>query len=145
MMMELILGLVGSFVLTEIHVCLPAFARWVVRRHVATLPSGLRERMAEEWLAEVEACPSHVQKVIFALGLLTGTGDLVRAHGEQQARASTRDKTGVTGDVTVTLTGVSATGHVGNLTAVAPGDHGLPEEAPNAVIRVSDTITVALS
>jgi hypothetical protein len=134
-MMELLLGLLGGFILTELHVCLPALAKWIVRRHVAQLPAELRERMEEEWLAEVDASPSHVQKVIFALGLLTGTTDLVRANREQKLPE-------IHGDVTVTLEGVSADGSVGDVMPSEPGGTQLSGQAhirirvPTAVFSV---------
>jgi hypothetical protein len=140
-MMELFIGLLGGFILTEVHVCLPAFARWIVRRRVAKLPSELRERLQEEWLAEVAACPSHVQKVIFALGLFTGMADLVRAHGEQKPR--------IHSNVNVTLEGVSAVGSVGTVMPAEPGGVQLSGHAhiqihvPPAVIAVGTSAGVA--
>lgn len=125
-MTELLLGLLGAFILTEVHVCLPAFARWIVRRRVAKLPSGLRERMQEEWLAEVAASPSHIQKVVFAFGFFTGMADLIRAHGERKVPHGH-------GDVNITLTGVSATGSAGSVTP-EPGGVQISEHPPTGVI-----------
>lgn len=140
-MMMALLGLIGGVILADVHLCLPALARWIVRWRAAKLPADLREYMEEPWLAEVEACPSHFVKMLFAVGLFWRTGDLLRAHREDQALVSAREKAGVTGNVTVTLTGVSATGSVGN---VAAGAVHLTGAAPDVIIRVSDDITAKI-
>jgi hypothetical protein len=128
-MTELALGLLGSLILTEIHICLPALAKWIVRRRASKLPPDLRERMEEEWLGNVESSPSHVWKVSFAVGLLIGRGELLQAHCDKPSR--------IHGDVTVKLTGVSATGGVGNLTPSEPGGIQLTGHAPIVIRGVS--------
>lgn len=133
LVLSLFIGLLGA----EIHVCLPAFARWLIRWCASKLSPDLRERMLEEWLAEVEASPSHFQKVIFALGLFTGFNDLVRAHGEKKLPK-------IHGDVNVTLTGVSGTGSVGNLTPSSePGEVQLTGHASPGSSATAGNSTLA--
>lgn len=140
-MMEVVLALIVGLITNEIHVCMPAIARWIVRRRAAKLPADLGERMREEWLAEVDACQSHIQKLVFSLGLFFGTRDLLQAHTEQtEHNAPTQSQMGLSGelklsgDVTVTLNGVSATGSVGNVTPLTWQNNSM-FEAANVVIR----------
>lgn len=76
-----LLGL--GLLVADLHLSLPAIARFVVRWRVSRLRPDLAERMREEWLAEIDACPSHLLKFWFALGLVRGIGDLIRADREQ--------------------------------------------------------------
>jgi hypothetical protein len=121
----MIVHVLVNLIVSDIHLGVPVLARWLIRRHARKLPPEMRERYEPEWLAEIEAIPMHLLKMTYALGLFTGITDLVRAHGEKK---SDNDA-----DVTVTLTGVSADGSVGNLTVVDA-----------EVIRVSDAVVAAL-
>jgi hypothetical protein len=101
--------IIGGVLISDLHLALPAIAAWIIRRHAAKLPGDLRERMEEEWLGELEELPTHLQKLTYAVGLITGITKLIQDHREAEAGAR---------DVTVRLTGVSATtqlGHVGTL------------------------------
>jgi hypothetical protein len=81
-----VLLLIVSFVLADLHLCLPTIAKFIVRRRASKLPPALGERMREEWIAEIDANPSHLLKLWFALGLFRGIADLIRADREQAAK-----------------------------------------------------------
>jgi hypothetical protein len=123
-----LLTLFGSVILnlisSDIDRGMPSFARWLIALRAAKLPSSLRERMHEEWLADMEAFPTHVQKLFFAAKLFKQQAELLRAHEEQLAHRN---------DVTVALTGVEAKTSVANITP-STGDLGLTGHAPTVVI-----------
>ena len=84
----IILGL--GLLVADLHLSLPAIARFVVRWRASRLPPPLAERMTEEWLAEIDATPSNLLKLWFALGLFRGIGDLIRADRERPAKEPPR-------------------------------------------------------
>lgn len=109
-MMTLLVGVLGSIMAAEIYMWLPALANWLVRYRAAKLERSLSERMVEEWTGELAFIAGHVGKIIFAVGLFVGTDRM-----ESEPRS---DVASGGGDVTVAITGVSATGAVGTLTPI---------------------------
>lgn len=45
----------------------PRLATWLVRRSVKRAPLHLRERLLEEWLADIDECPGRISKLFIAL------------------------------------------------------------------------------
>jgi len=45
----------------------PRLATWLVRRSVKRVPPHLRERLLEEWLADINECPGKISKLFVAL------------------------------------------------------------------------------
>jgi lipopolysaccharide/colanic/teichoic acid biosynthesis glycosyltransferase len=45
----------------------PRLATWLVRRSVKRAPPHLRERLLEEWLADIDECPGRISKLFIAL------------------------------------------------------------------------------
>lgn len=125
-MTALLIALLIGFLGSELYACFHVLAKWLVRHHASKLPPGFRERMEEEWLAALEEFPSHIWKLKFALELFVDRADLLQAHREKK----TSD------DVTVALTGVSATGSVGQVISVEPAVIHLTGHAPIVITAV---------
>jgi hypothetical protein len=81
----LLLGFLGKLVASEIHDLLPSLARSMVRRAVARLPLGERERYLEEWSADLEAYPGKLARLFRAAGCIYGARTLAKELDSKRA------------------------------------------------------------
>lgn len=64
--MEILISTLIGIVLVEAYAWLDPLARWLVRRAGQQLPEESREELTEQFLADVDALPNSVFKVVFA-------------------------------------------------------------------------------
>ncbi len=69
MIMELVIGVVGSLIAAEAYVWAPALSAWMIRMAAARLPR-MNDRMQEQWEADLQEIPGHLAKIAFAAGLI---------------------------------------------------------------------------
>jgi lipopolysaccharide/colanic/teichoic acid biosynthesis glycosyltransferase len=67
-----VLGLLGAtfskILADEFKAWAPCIAKNILRAAVTRLPTDLKERLSEEWLADMDATPGDLGKLLFALG-----------------------------------------------------------------------------
>ncbi len=74
------LGIAASLIAIEISDWLPRLSAFIVRYHARRTPPRLACRLKEEWLADLDAYPSKIAALLFALDLIRATARIGRDH-----------------------------------------------------------------
>src|SRR5689334_826306 len=86
--MDFLMAFLGQIFATELEASAPRIAAWLINRAASRLPSDLRDRYLEEWLAHAAELSGALSKIIHGLGCLRTARAVGRA-----ARAETFEVT----------------------------------------------------
>lgn len=106
MIWTLVLGIVVSLLVVEFTDWCPSIAAGLVRLAARMLPESERDRYREEWLAEVEAVPGRLTRIVKAACLVVGVPGMRLAIScrTRPVSSETDDEAAVTVVVTETVT-----------------------------------------
>ena len=132
---------VSNMLTEDISQWITSAARWNVRWYAAKWPAAQKEQIEEQGLADLNDTRGIVHIVRFVVGLWLRIGQipvetLPGADTSEQSEmpplsAHLTEHIRVSDSVTIALTGVSATGEVGSVTAMPFSNH----DASNQVVR----------
>lgn len=68
LLINILLGIIGSLFAAEIWANAPQLGRWFIKHAVLQLPASARDRFNEEWLSHLDECPGALGKLRHSLG-----------------------------------------------------------------------------